>query len=143
MPILHVRRTVKSGDTPVSSHSLSTSITLQPTKRREERNLDRNKADRERRRRWKRVGANGRRRRRDATRRRIVCDFVLPLAATSRSRSSISHTSVPTGGRRPRRDREPRYLHTCTRTRLSLPPSLSLSLSLVLSVVRVKERKVA
>lgn len=51
--------------------------------------------------------------RRDATRRRIVCDFVLPLAATSRSRSSISHTSVPSRGRRPRRDRNHVYTYAC------------------------------
>lgn len=36
----------KGGDTPVSSHSLSTSITLKPTERREEGSLDRNKAER-------------------------------------------------------------------------------------------------
>ena len=52
--------------------------------------------------------------RRDATRRRIVCDFVLPLAATSRSRSSISHTSVPSRGRRPRRDRTRVHTYACT-----------------------------
>jgi len=70
----------------VSSYSLSTSITRWSCCERERERGGREKKRKNERKKWQEWE------KRNTDGQGIVCDFVLPLAATSRSHSSISHT---------------------------------------------------